>query len=454
MKQLISPLALAMLTLLIVGVLAPPASSYEPMNARSVALGGNGAIGALGAEAIGQNPAMMGLSGQPRYSLLVPGLNGGLRLANSELTMQQVAETFNNGHYLTEADKRELYGNLSSERWRWYEAVYLPVLAFTFPTKYLNMGFSVETAASSDWQVQREFAQFALFGHGRDQFGQQREFKDTWMRGQSVSRISLTIAKPFQSVREFELFDELAAGATFGYLIGHGYSSVNYAGASLFTDVDSLSGRGAVETVNIGTTGYPGEEEPFAPGSGVSMDLGLSARFLNKRLTVGFTVQNLISELSYTEAHHRVYSYELEQPLAITGLDGGNAWVDSSFTLEDTLAAESDPITELPRVVRLHAGYYATERLQIVSEVRAGLNSTPGGDEVFRFGLGAEYLFKRWLPLRGGFSVGGRGAFHYGGGFGLRYGPLRFDLAGAYENGFGTGAKGFQAAATTALFFR
>jgi len=83
--------------------------------------------------------------------------------------------------------------------------------------------------------------------------------------------------------------------------------------------------------------------------------------------------------------------------------------------------------------MRIAAGYRMLKNLKLMVDWEQGLNTAFGNSTTPKIGVAAEYKVLRWLPLRSGFSVGGREGFQYGLGFGLNFRFFDFDLSYAMK---------------------
>ena len=446
------------LPILLVVLLIPAGSvfAFNQVNARALAMGGAQTTLSKGVQTIGWNPAFMAFDDNPAISIYTPLFNFGFRLSNDFVSLNTVNDYFEDGRYLDEAAKDDLLSEIDGSSWDFYTDFYLPVFAISFPTEYINMAISYDVGVSMDWQFSKEFVEIAFKGNSIDNLGQRRDFSDTGSRAQIASRIGLTFAKSFHELPDLDWMNQLTTGFTFNYFIGHGFGDVINAEGYILSDVGVFEGVGIIETVNGGITGTKEDSIDFDPfaGNGVGLDLGVGAKLLDNKLTVGISIINLINEIQWRDVQHRIYSYKMSEPPNIDGLNNLPQWFDDNMELVDTLLSETEDFTtEMPQVLHLNGGYELRSDLHLAANARFGLNDAAGGSKQARVGFGAEWHTLKSFPLRAGMSIGGRGGFSYGMGFGLHQGFWHTDIGWAWERGFLNSANGIHLAFRTTFFF-
>lgn len=442
------------------------AMAMNQFNASSLSMGGAQAPTARGVEVIGWNPAFLGFSDGPKvsmYSPLTQFANFGMVLANDFMSLDQIDKYFTDGQVWTDEDKQSILNEIDGDAWDIYTDFYLPIFAFSFPTEYVNVALSFDTGVSSNISFSKEFIDLALYGNGIDMLGQTRDFSDTDIGFQATSRFGLTFAKRFEHIVDIPYVDEITTGFTFTYNIGHAYGEVTESKGTFFTDVGELVGTGVFEVVNAGITGNTGHTNPdddedieidAMAGSGVGLDFGIGAKILKDKGVVGFSIINLINTMNWTGGQKRLYTFDFDQAPPLEGLDNFDTWVDSNLAMTDTLLSNNEDFTtELPTIIHLTGGYKPIDKLMVTAALKTQINDTPGMKKYTRLGFGARYDALGMLPVRAGFSVGGRGGFSYGMGFGLHFGFWHTDIGWAYERGFMNSANGIKMAFTTTWFF-
>ncbi|MFH0881896.1 MAG: hypothetical protein V2A56_02845 [bacterium] len=435
------------------------ASAFNQVHARQLAMGGAAASLFRGVETIGWNPAFLAFRDNPGFSLVLPGLtpNLGMRLSNDFLSLDQVNTYFTNGQYWTAQDKQDILNAVVGDAWDFYIDFYLPVFELSMQTRFAMLAISYDVGVSSDWRFSKEFLDVALNGNGIDNLGKLRDFSDTGLRGQAASRIGFTFARNFETAFEdVDWIDEVTFGFTASYLLGHGYFDVIQSDMTMLTDIGTFESNGLVKVVNAGVTGIGDSvNSNYFNGTGVGLDLGVGMKILDGRGTVGISVINLLNTIRYTQSQLRVYSFNTDSPLPLNGsLTNPQSFIEDNFTTVDSLSDDYGAVdVHLPTVLHLNGGYRVGKSLTLSGNFRVGLNNAVGGSKTVRAGIGMEYTGIPVLPLRLGASIGGRGGFSYGVGFGLRLGFLHTDVGWAWERGFLNSANGLYMAMNTVCYF-
>ncbi len=449
----------ALLLLALILFPAAGAQAFNQVHANQLAMGGAAATTFRGVQVIGWNPAYLAFRDNPSFSIQLPLLtpNLGMRLSNDFLSLDEVNKYFTSGQFWTEADKQNILNAVAGNAWDFYIDFYLPVFAVSMQSKFAMMALSYDVGISSDWRFSKEFLDVALNGNGIDNLGKLRDFSNTGLRGQAASRIGFTFARAFETAFEdVDWIDEVTFGFTAGYLLGHGYADVIESNMTMLTDVGTFESNGLVKVVNAGITGTSDSvNTSFLNGTGVSLDLGVGLKILDGRGTVGISIINLLNKIRYTQSQLRVYSFNTDSPLPLNAsLTNPSSFIENNFTTVDSLSDDYGAVdVHLPTVLHLNGGYLVGGGLTVSGNLRFGLNDAVGGSKTVRAGAGVEYAGIPVFPLRFGASLGGRGGFSYGVGFGLRLGFLRTDVGWAWERGFLNSANGLHMAINTVFFF-
>jgi hypothetical protein len=451
--------ASVLLALVMIVATATDASAFNQVHARQLSMGGAAATTFRGTQVIGWNPGLLALRDNPKFSFSMPLLtpNLGLRLSNDFISLDEINTYFTPDKFLTEQDKDDLLNEMTGESWDFYIDGYVPLFAMSFQTKFAMLALSADMGVSSDWRFSKQFVEMAFKGNGLDYIGQERDFSDTDMRFNSATRIGLTFARGFdKAFRDVEWIDEVTFGFTAGYLFGHGYGDVVDGSMTLFYDVGQFSSSGLMKVVNAGSVGNGDSlNVDLFDGNGVGLDMGVAAKILDGRGTVGISIINLLGTIRYSNSQLRYYSFDTDAPLPLDGsLTNPEQFIDKNFEMVDSLTEDYGAVdVELPRVLHLNGGLDIGNSLHVATNLRATLNDAPGGKQSVRFGGGVQYSGVPVLPMRLGASVGGRGGFSYGVGFGLHLGWWHTDIGWAWERGFLNSANGLHMAINSVFFF-
>ena len=402
---------------------------------------------ARGVEVVGWNPSYLAFRDNPAFSFTTPIGNMNFRLVNDFFSLQLLGDTFEEGKYLNEDDKQEIIDLLEGDDWELYEDFYLPLLGVSFNTDYVSMAITADVGQTMDFYISDEILELAFQGYGFNNQGELKDFTTDGGRAYGGARLGWTVARQFD-VAPDGLINELVAGATFSYNLGFFFFDVLRSEGSYRADDQVLEGYGLIEIVNADTA-----DLGSIKGNGVGLDLGIGAKMLNNRLTVGLGFINIVNEMTWNEVDRRVYSYQVDNapPLNLTDPE---EWFDENFTLVDSLVEDNvQYTTNMPSYLNIAVGYRATRSILLSGTWRHGLNETIGNNGKPRIGAGIEFRGIPFLPLRAGVAAGGRGKLALGAGFGLYFGPWRTDIGFAFEEGFMTDTKGMQFGINTTFMF-
>jgi len=445
------------LTLLIGGV--GESYAFNQVNARQLAMGGAAISSFRGVNTIGWNPSYLAFRDNPNVSVQLPALtpNVGLRLSNDFLSMDEVNTYFTDGQVWTDEDKQNILNAFNGNSWDFYTDFYLPVFGVTMQTKFAMLGFNYDVGLSADWSFSKEFMDLALNGSGIDQLGVTRDFSDTDFRAHAVSRFGFTFARGFNDVFEdVEWIDEFTFGFTVSYLMGHAYGEVVESEMSMLTDVGTFNSEGYVRVLSAGGFGISDSSDyGYFDGTGAGLDVGFGAKIFDGKGSVGISIINLLNTIRYETSQQRIYSFSTDSPLPLNqSLTNPNQFIEENFTMVDSLTEAYGAIeVHLPTTLHLNGSWNFNDALMLSSNIRFGLNEAAGGSKTVRAGAGVAYSGIPLLPLYAGASLGGRGGFSYGVGFGLNLGFWHTDIGWAWERGILNSANGLYMSMSSVWFF-
>jgi len=208
---------------------------------------------------------------------------------------------------------------------------------------------------------------------------------------------------------------EIGVGVNLKYLQGIAYQKITKA-----------SGE-----VRIQETGMEGESDLILNsamgGKGYGLDLGIAAK-LNRKWTAGLFLSNPVSRIKWDrKTEERGYQFQIDS------LNLSNSGNDSVFLSEDYQKDIEPFVTHLPLTVKAGISYQA-KKILIGFDWEQGFENGPGVSKTPRLSLGTEYQAIKFLPLRGGISLGGKEGFSLSGGFGLNFGLIYLDLGIVNKN--------------------
>jgi hypothetical protein len=430
--------------------------AFHPVQARDLSMGMTSAANAVGIRVVGLNPAFLAFRSQPTTTVTIPMLSFGFRFGNNAYSNKDIAEYFRGGMRWDETDLEYLAGRVDQDKLAFTTDMWTQIIGVTFPTKFLDMAVTYDMGMSLETNFSDDFTNLILLGNPLDSLGQEKSFDNTDLSGYFLSRIGLTFAKNFDYAEEIDWMDELTAGVTFHYYIGHSFFDIEDFSGSFLTDYDGTTSSGYMEVVGAGK--LSGDEnddfysDDFVSGGGVGLDLGVGAKVLDGRGTVGLSIVNLINQMTWSNGRRAVYSYDLDG-LPLSGMSD-SLWFEEHFNSVDSLSNETQNLkTELPRLIRLNGAYELTKQITLTTGFTAQFNDVIGADAFVRGGLGIEHRTMDWFSLRGGMSLGGRSGVAFGAGFGLHHGIWQTDIGFGWEHGVFDSAKGMRFGIMTVLHF-
>jgi hypothetical protein len=400
----------------LVGLVVPAALAGQLPRASARALGmlQSQTAAARGYEAIAANPALLGLPGRPGFSLNL-----------IQVSAQEWSNAFDagdvftyEGDTLSTADKDTILAKIPTDQaLRIGAGVGAAGLAVTVG----NFGFMVAAQGDVEGRLNRDWAELLLYGNAyRRGTGNAPFVADSGRAlGWGAATAALAVGVPIRIPT-----GHLAVGATVKLIQGMAIGGVQDLGSFLQNTPFEAEARAHLL--------YTSPDSSFFNGTGFGADLG-GAWQLASGLQLGLQIENLVSTLSWSESGllYERREYRLVQ--------SGGEYVDSVISeIESSPFDESDPLqAELRDSIlgqstfptRIHAG--ALLRLgplnlagDAMIRVKRGL--VPG--ESRRISAAAE-LPTAVVNLRGGIASDLETGITFGGGLGLKAGPVRLDTA-------------------------
>lgn len=395
---------------------APLSAQLPQASATALGMGFNTTASTRGFAAIANNPAGLGMDDSPGFSLAVPAVavEGGF----GPVTLADLADW--EGQLVPTSVKDE-----------WLERVTAsggqsgPLLAGGTPIAMSigSFGFQLSTQVGGEANLAPDAVELLLYGNA----GRTGAAEDFDLAGSSLDGFVLSTAALAWG---FQAAERLYLGVTGTYSVGSGLLVGRDVGSAFRSDPVEVEVRFPVL--------YPGweEGEEFNNGSGVGLDVG--ATWVGPSVTVGATIQNLVS----------TFEWDLDGFLYVPGeavFDLGSS--ESDF--EERPASEApqellDTVEELTLQPVFAAGVQLepSPLLRLSGDIRKRVSGGMSVGPDFHMGVGAELRALSFLPLRGHFAVVSEGV-QMGGGASLVLGPVNLTGAGAYRTGdFGDAALG------------
>ena len=419
-------------------------------NVRSVGMGRTSLALSRGTEAIGINPANLALPGRGMFSLSLAPV--GVRVSTEMLSYDIYQEYFTgipgtntdgkqDPRVLTEQDKQNILASLPDGLAATKVDIDAMDFGATITTSAMGgLGFAVIDHASGSLAVSKDFTRFFLYG--LDSAGSQYNFDGT--SASAVWWREINISYAHQIPLSSEWLHDLAVGVSVKFLQGVGIFETEHYSSSianqrvggnqylLNAQFDYLTRRAGADFFDpdkhVDMSMFP---EPA--GKGVGFDLGASDR-LKPGLYVAASITDIGSihwtkNLVKTDGH---YALVMDDPFTTQNSDSLEHAVRGRNQVGDEFS------TTLPTTLRIGVALATDEsaifsflpkKMLLAFDYTQGLNSSMGNVTQPRISLGMEYRVISFLPLRTGFSIGGKEGASWAAGFGLDFRYVCFDIA-------------------------
>ncbi len=425
----------------------------ERWNIRGLGMARTVNAGSRGLDALGSNPAALGLGGRVvEFALPSVSVSGrimfGLDLYQKYFTGVPAPDGSRVARYLTDQDKEDLLGAISDLETNMLNADVMLAGLSVFIPSVGGIGISLVDHVGGRAFVPKDYMRLI---QGFDLEGSQYDFSDTDVSGWWYRELAIGFGRRIPV--KLSTLRDIHVGASLKFLQGFAVATTersrgsvsnvpdpaNPLQYSLRGDVEFLLRRAAVDFLNEARDGEEGTDfTPFpAPaGTGLGVDLGILAT-----VSDGMTASLSITDLGSITWKQNTTQFAIDAAVDITDLTADS----SEQRLEDftdALVGQSMPsgefTTALPTRlrfgVRVDASKFAPLRflpkdLVLAVDYTQGLNRSLGNCVVPRMSIGAEYLVASWFPVRTGFALGGGDGARWAMGWGFDFGNYSFDLA-------------------------
>ena len=412
---------------LMLGVVSSPnvvSGQLPSASTATLATANNYTALARGFTAIATNPAGLGMSDNPGFSLTFLPIQ-----ARAGLNAIKVSEI------------NEVAGALipTTTKERWLETVTtegaLTARAGFAVTEFAmtagRVGFQLSTVGEMSASLSPDAFELILFGNaGRTGTARDMTLAGTGGDAWAASTAAVAFAIPLSGGGD----GNLAFGVTLKYTVGHAVIAARDDGGVITASpigIDLALPIIAPDSFSVNN------------GSGVGLDLGLA--WEGEAWTFSAAVQNVINTFEWN-------------------LDAFAFRPGTVFADQDSISTNFDPVpiasapsalrTEILEqgfepVLNLAVAFRTSDRFALTADYRYDSGETLVIGEGSHIGVGAEVRLLPFLPLRGGVSRIEGGAVHLAGGFALELGPLHFSAAYLVEKK----SAGEYRAATVAMSF-
>ncbi len=376
---------------------------------------------ATGHEASFWNPANLGLSRNPDWSV---GLNASAYFSNNALGYGQITDLY--GEYLDAAEKSRLLADVRDATGGDPMALAFDIGAQGLGASFGRFAAGIGGIGAGNAELTPDALELLLFGNvGETGEGRNFNFDDTSANFWSLYGGYVSYAQPFR----FESLPDagFSVGGTVRAGVARDLLLIRNSNSQLI--YEPLALEVALEKVqSCGGTA----------GRAWAMDLGFSMEW-GERLVAGVALINAFKKISWDESAFKITSYDIDATYTDIAV------VSTTLGFDELDAAAQDRVRDLldeatlPRSLQFGSLYQFSPRL----DVSLDYTELIGGDLRSRWNrvlaTGSEFRLLPWMPLRAGVATSFE-QFGLTGGLGLYGGPLHFDFAiGRWGFGGGDG---------------
>jgi hypothetical protein len=393
-------------------------------SARSIGLADSYMARARGYESPFWNPANLGLSDRPSWSIGVAGVNA--FLDNNALSYGQIEGLY--GEYLDDAEKSELLAEIEGASDGMLK-LSADANANVLGVSIWRFAFGLGGTGAGNVQVSSDAAELLLFGNvGADGTGKDFSLDGSSGNGWALSGGYLAYAHPFTIPALDYLGMKFSAGATVKYAVANGLARLADAGTMLTYDPLELS-----VDVEVLYSGDADAGRMWGADLGAAMEWG--------SLVAGISVANLFSNITWSPE-----DFELIQYSVYADFDGDTV-TDTTLAFDELSAEDQQAIidylesADVPKKLRLGAVWDMSPMLSLSGDFKQLIGGTLRSRWKTQLSVGAELRPITVLPLRAGLATD-FGSLAIAGGIGIYAGPVHIDFAaGRWGIGAGDGVS-------------
>ena len=409
--------------------------SQSKRDPRVVAMAGAYTTIAEGAYCIGYNPGAIGLQQNKPFTIQAFGLDVGI-LGNF-FSINNIAAY--SGDTLSRSEKDDMFSELNrTNGLSFFVDTHMP-LPFLNISKG-NMAFTANNVILQNYRLPIGILELFFYGNG------------------GKSKLDLEFNYEIAGLNEYGFsfgipFKNMSWGITAKYLQG-----------LFYLGIDDDSSKAYLKTEDIGIFGK-GDFiiRQGVGGSGIGLDVGVVSR-PNNGWKFGVSMINIIGTITWNKGSNDSSSISLNPltskfyPFVFGGdtldfnesirymfnidtIRADKLGDDSLFTTEtiffvDTLKDGKRPVfeTRYPATFRFGMSKQL-DKFLFASDLVAGFENKFYAQKLWKWSIGAEWRQVPNVPMRIGFAWGGSGNQELGMGFGVKRGPIMFDLGFAFRNG-------------------
>jgi hypothetical protein len=374
----------------------------------ALGMGDNYTAVARGFGAVAWNPANLGLTGNPRFSLAILGLRGSSDLgpiSTSDVARYQgvplpddVRDAWMQRIQTQGGEQGQLGGGIT----------YLGMSVGKF-------AFQLSSAVSGDANLAPDAMELLLYGNaGRTGSPRDMNLAGAHLTGAATTTGALSYGRALDLT-----LGRLALGATAKYIVGNALVHGEDAGSFLAANASQIS---VDFPLIVSDTG--GGNTSANHGHGFGLDLG--AAWQSGPLTAGLALQNVVNTFRW-DASSMYY-----KPMsAYYGADTSYSRSSGALPIDSAPAAMREWLDAQRFKPTLAAGaaYRLTRALLVTADVRHQLGDGLHVAEQTHAGVGAELRAIPFIPLRVGVAKMS-GGWALAGGTGVELGPVNLTISG------------------------
>ncbi len=370
---------------------------------------------ARGVESLTWNPANLALPRSSFFEMNFIGLN--LNVSNSALTLENYRRYFTesgHGGDWDDQEKQQILDLVPEDGLNVNGEAGANALGVVFG----RYGFGIQAIGNARGLVPRGPFEMILFGNVSDLY----RFGDVDADEFTAVKFSLAASHPIPLKKFFKAF---GVGLNLNYYRAINHAQIENAGGVMYTGPDII-----YADMDIAARTAEG-------GSGFSMDIG-AAGDIDDEWTFSVVFRNLFGGVTW-DKNPKAYFYNF-------AVD--SAKYRQSFTLDPGLTDTSyaiDPYkTSIPVVFHMGVAFRASKKVILDLDIEQAFRKGMGYSEDALLSIGTEYRPVEVVPLRAGFSFGGKWGFMMGLGMGFHFKALQINIGYASQKSLWPGSsKGY-----------
>ena len=407
--------------LLIILVYTCYAFSQNVMTPLSISTAGTIATQARGDDVIGWNSANLGFEDNPDFSMsfgLIPIVPlPAVRLENSAVSINWLADYLFSGQYLDTSTKNEMLSVFTDDAWDLNPIMYAKILGISSG----NFAFTIGAEINSNITLPTSVLNFAMNGN---KFDEEVSFDNIDGSAQAVIPFSLSYGFPL-NIPNFD-FGNNYLGFGVKLLWGVGNSEVDYFEGGLTTYHDRVVGTGS------------GRIKYSTDGFGLAFDLGWALK-IGDNISTNLAIQNLFGFIKWKDNNSEMMEFTFDSDLEVS--DDFEGFLDE-IAGNDTTYSINGYTSDYPTYLVAGFEYDVLPSIQLYLNYKQYFNEEFQFSKTPRFSVATKMSPAEWFPLRLGIALGGYEKFQVGVGFGLHAKHYHFDIGITQTGGLFNSARG------------